>query len=106
MPGGKMYKVYSGKRSKPMAIASKALKLAKQNRQSIEVKEVTNTTTSAITSTGVVSNMCNIAEGNDLNDRTGRKIRIKSVQLRGFVLNNDLTNADGSFVRIVTGKHV
>lgn len=101
MPGGKIIKVYSGKRSKPMALASKALKLAKQNRAAIEVKEITNTTTSVITATGSVSNMCNIAEGDDLNGRTGRKIRLKSFQLRGFALNNDLTTSDGSFLRIM-----
>lgn len=84
-----------------MAIASKALKLAKLNRQAIEVKEITNTTTSGITSTGVVSNMCNIAEGDDLNARTGRKIRLKSFQLRGFALNNDATGIDGTFLRVM-----
>lgn len=101
MPAGKMRKVYTGRSSRPLAIASKALKLAKQNKQSIEVKEITNTVESDVTTAGSVSTMTNIAEGDDINNRTGRKVRLKSFQIKGYVVNNDSTSTSTSVARVL-----
>lgn len=99
MPGGKMRKVYSAPKS--MSIANKALKLAKQNRKAIEIKEVTTTSSATISSTGTVSALTQIAEGDDESQRSGRQIMLKSVQIRGFVSNADTTQGNASLVRIM-----
>lgn len=82
-------------------LASAALRLARSNRRSIEVKEITNQSTGSVSSTGSVTSMTAIAEGDDLSQRTGRKVQLKSIQIRGFLTNTDLTNADASIVRMM-----
>jgi hypothetical protein len=82
-------------------MAGKALKIAKDNRKSIEVKEITTSSTGTVSSTGSVTSMVAIAEGDDISNRTGRKIHLKSLQIRGFALNNDLTTSDASIVRLM-----
>tara|TARA_B100000749_G_scaffold154224_1_gene118388 strand:+ start:772 stop:1398 length:627 start_codon:yes stop_codon:yes gene_type:complete len=82
-------------------LASAALRLARSNRRSIEVKEITNQSTGTVSSTGSVTSMTSIAEGDDLSQRNGRKVSLKSIQIRGFLLNNDLTTSDGTFVRMM-----
>ena len=95
-----MRKVYSAPK-KSTTIAKKALRLAKQNQRSIEVKELTSSTSSAISNTGTVSSITSIAEGDDFTNRNGRSIKLLSVQIRGAVINQDTTNGDGSFIRMM-----
>lgn len=83
------------------AMASKALKLAKDNRRSIEMKQITVTSSADITSSGVVSPITQIAEGNEDFERVGRSIILKSVQIRGYVANNDSIATNPTLVRIM-----
>lgn len=72
-------------------VAYKALKLAKQNRRSVEVKEVTTSVSASISSTGSISSMVQIAQGDNYVDRNGNSIMIRSFQLRGLVYTTDTT---------------
>lgn len=78
------YKKTSGM-SSALAMAKKAWSMAKFVKSLVNVEKKLNdvSLSFAVSSTASISNLCNIAEGDDLNQRAGRSIKAKSLLLRG-----------------------
>lgn len=83
------------------AMASLALKMASRNRKAVEVKSTAASHSGLVSNSGVVTLISGIAEGTDYDDRIGKKIVIKSVQIKGFMANNDSTLGDTTVIRLM-----
>lgn len=82
-------------------MARKALSIAKRLQSDVELKEVTTESIGTVNSTGVILLMTAVPESVTHTGRTGRKIRIQSIQLKGAATGNDLTLTDASICRVL-----
>lgn len=100
MPYKRKYKKkrsYKGSRG----IATLALRMALQNKKAVEVKSAAASHSGLVSNTGVVTLISGISEGTDYDDRVGKKITLKSVQIKGFMANNDATLGDTTVIRLM-----
>ena len=91
----------SGRKRTAKFIAEKALRLASKNNKTMEVKSAAASYNSTVNNTGVVELLSGIAEGTDYDDRIGKKITLRSVQIRGHALNNDTTLGNSTIMRLL-----
>lgn len=80
-------------------MASKALSIAKSMQSAVEVKEVTTTSSGGVNSTGTIVRITNIPQDATHNGRVGLNVKVKSIQLKGWILGQDVTLTDTSLVR-------
>lgn len=99
MPYKRKYKKRKYKGAK--AMASLALKMASRNRKAVEVKSTAASHSGLVSNSGVVTLISGIAEGTDYDDRVGKKIVIKSVQIKGFMANKDSTLGATTVIRLM-----
>ncbi len=59
------------------------------------------TVNATVTNTGLISLLTGIPQGDDIGDRTGNKLRIQSIEAKGFILSNTAATADVQHLRII-----
>lgn len=82
-------------------MARQALSIAKKLRSDVELKHVTTGYSGLVSNTGIVQLISPVPEGLTYADRTGRKIRAQSIQIKGAATGNDVTLTDASICRIL-----
>ncbi len=65
-----------------MAVASRALQLAKQVSNAVEIKRYQQTTTQTNYLAGVVTHLTGIAQGDGVSARTGDAVRLRAMEMR------------------------
>lgn len=88
---------YKGSKS----IASLALRVAMRNKKAQEIKTTASSHSGLVSNTGVVNLITGINEGTDYDDRVGKKITLRSLQIKGFMANNDSTLGDTTVIRLL-----
>ncbi len=75
---------------KPTAknIASKALRLAKKNASMQEIKQNNFSLTDTVTVAGQWAHVSGLAQGDDFNERVGRQVTSKSLELKYHMIGN------------------
>lgn len=95
MPYKRTYKRYQKKRYAP-SVNRRIAQLARKIDQNIENKQITvslQATYGAITTNWTESDLTNISQGTGSANRIGRKIRIKSIEIKGVIANGDAETA-------------
>lgn len=81
------------------AVAYQALSLAKKQARQVELKNVETAISTAISSTGYVTSLAAVSQGDGNNDRTGDKINPTRLHVRGKLNLN--ASATSSLVRLI-----